>query len=634
MAVAGWPVLGGLLAEVRAAGNVLAWPVVPDNPASRAHNDFILLLHCRAYTTILPSLLGRFPPHHSRYTARRSCLSHRCKAPDYDNLSRTYTLLDSLRPQFPPIPTTAAIYSCNQPGHHSVLEQRAIGAPIMESQVPQDPLDSLIPPPDISLPVTPEPSHASIAESTASAVSKVQSARVENASNNMTPPPSTQVPSSNRGKTRTPTPPVSHISTPPPTIELPAQSQASRVGAGAIASMTTEELQAASPDDLRATVSELQASLLEAKMSAAHHKLQYQMLAQESAANIERMAVEARMAQSENEVIHYAEQARAAALPAQRSPAQAGTIPVQKDLYQRMCREIQLLREANTEWKAECDQRDKVIDRQDDQIASLTDKVTLMRDRIRESREHLHRHRTPYMSSRADQTPRSVYSTPHRSHASSQMQAQPFAALLQASEMASQESARSVPGRSTTSKKGHARNTHSTSSLPATPRRGQKLQQHVYQTPQDRRKPMNVPLTAPMPRTSAMRTPDVYSQQPLPMPPSSYRLDVQSDGTVSASDHENDSEAETDIIDADEVTESQASRAASQMLRTSQEHQKAKRDSFKGSGMLQPTGSGLRQSKLFGAVRKSNVDRDDEPPAKRARTGETGIGLGIAGVRH
>lgn len=500
----------------------------------------------------------------------------------------------------------------------------------------QDPLDSLIAPPDISLPTTPDPPHADLAQDTA-AVNKAQAARVEDAtSGNMTPPPSTQVPSSNRSKARTPTPPVSHISTPPPTVEGAAPSQGSRIG-GTVGSMTASELENAPVEELRKKVVELQAAMHEAKMSAAHHKLQYQMLSQESRAAIERMAVEARMAQQENDVIQHAEQARAAATPVQQSP-QDGIIPVHKDLYQRMVRDIQLLREANAEWKAECDQRDNMIERQDLQIASLTDKVTLMKERIRENREHLNKYRMRHHSTpRVESTPRSAYYGTPRGHASSQPQSQPFAALLQASEMVSQESAR-AGGRGTSGKKSsHIRNTHSTSSLPSTPQRIQKV---PYSTPQGRYQPLKIPSTAPMPRTSALRTPDVYTQPSLPVSQTSQPAAPQSEGTVSASDdNDNDSEAETDIIEPDsEVRESQASRAASQMLRTSQEDQQAKRASFQGRGMLEGTGGDrLKQTKLFGSVRK-NVDRrggeDDQPPAKRARTGGSGVGLGIAGLRH
>lgn len=495
----------------------------------------------------------------------------------------------------------------------------------MDPQLSQDSLSSLIPPPEVSQPATPDPPHATIPQSTAANISRVQSNRIENAKKHMTPPPSTQVPSSQRAKTRTPTPTVSHISTPPPTIEFPTQStQQNRVIGMFAGSMSSEQIASASAEELRIKIPELQAALQEAKMTAAHHKLQYQMLAQESAAAIERMGVEARMAQYENEVIHVAEQARAAATPVQPSPLQEGMIPVQKDLYQRMCREIQQLTEERNYLNSENLIKDKTILRQDIEISSLSDKVMLMRDRIRENRENTNRYRRG--TSHIESTPRSMYNDPLRTGVSSQEQPQPFAALLQASEMASQEARRPA-----NAKKGHTRNTHSMSSLPATPSHMHK-QQPMYQTPSGRQPPLKVPSTAPMPRTSALRTPDVYAQPSLPVtkvpgPPS--------EGTVSA--HDDDSEAETDIIDQDDhdaISESQASRAASQMLRSSQEQQ-AKRDSFKGSGMLQQPSSQekMKQTKLFGAVRKGNIDRGGERPAKRARTGEA-VGLGIAGVKQ
>lgn len=399
--------------------------------------------------------------------------------------------------------------------------------------------------------------------------------------------------------------------------------------------MTSDQIESASPEELRTKVAELQAAYQEAKMTAAHHKLQYQMLAQESAAAIERMAVEARMAQYEDEVIHIAEQAKAAVTPARQPLLQEGTIPVQKDLYQRMCREIQQLSESNSYLEAEHRQQEKLVMRQENEIASLTDKVELMRDRIRENREHQNRYRSASAGRHVESTPRSVYSTPRRPHLAPKEQTQNFAALLQASEMASQEAgaSRQASSRGAAGKKGHTRNTHSMSSLPATPSRTHK-QPPLFQTPSGRQQPMKVPSTAPVQRTSAVRNANVYSQPALPFP---AVQSAQSDGTVSASDNEdNDSEAETDIIEPDEINESQASRAASQMLRSSQDQQ-PQRESFSGRGtsQQQPKTSSMRQSKLFGAVRKPNFVRagEDEPPAKRARTGE-GIGLGIAGVRQ
>lgn len=275
---------------------------------------------------------------------------------------------------------------------------------------------------------------------------------------------------------------------------------------------------------------------------------------------------------------------------------------------------------------------------QEDEISSLQDKTTLMGERIRQTREQQQRFRRTQYPSRvdvdADATPRSAYNTPRRAHTGSRLQPQAFAALIQASEMASQESARSA------GRKGHSRNMHSTSSLPpSTPERSQKVAPRPLQTPAGRQQPRKIPSTAPVPLTSDVRTPNVYAQSSLPVV---QAQDAQSDGTVSASD--NDSEAETDILDQDDgIPESQASLSASQMLRSSQE-QKSKRESFEGRGLLEPSNRGgqrLKQTKLFGQVRKSNAVRagydEDEPPAKRSRTAGGGIGigfgLGISGTR-
>ena len=390
--------------------------------------------------------------------------------------------------------------------------------------------------------------------------------------------------------------------------------------------LSAEKLASASVEELRATISDLQAAWQEAKMTAAHHKLQYQMLSQESASALERRDVEAHMAQCENRVIHGAKHARATAPPVQPSALPEGMIHVQKDLYQRMVAEVQQLRAQRHDLIEKNTTQQLKLDEQEYEIASLSDKVMLMRERIRENRDHIHRQRqisrTPYI----DSTPRSTYNDPLRNGFSSQEQPQPFAALLQASEMASQEARRPLGA-----KKGHSRNTHSMSSLPTTPNRSSK-QQPIFYTPSGRQPPLKIPSTAPVPRTSALRTPDIYAQQALPVPKTQG---PPSDGTVSAHE-DDDSEAETDIIEQDDhdaITESQASRQASQMLRSSQEQQ-AKRDSFKGSGMLQSSGEKLKQSKLFGAVRKANVDRSGEPSAKRQKTSQPAIGLGIAGVRQ
>jgi hypothetical protein len=479
--------------------------------------------------------------------------------------------------------------------------------------------------------VTPQPSHASIPQGTnIDAVSKVQAQRVLDATDgtSLTPPPSAQVSNNartNKSHTPTPTPSGSHISTPPPTL---SQESMVRPISGFAHAMTGEQIASAPADDLRLKVAELQAAYRDAQMSAAHHRLQYQMLAQESAAAIERMAVEARMVQFENEVIH--EQARATiTAPILPSPMQDGTIPVQKDLYQRMCRDIQQihqLSETNRFLEAEHRMQEKLIFRQDNEIAGLTDKVLMLRDRIREHRDHQTRLRGETFGGYLASAPPSLLGTPRRPQMTSHEQ--PFAALLHASAMAREEVGASKPAASRLmSKKGHSRNTQSLSSLPATPNRAHK---QPLQTPQANPLFRAMPSTAPVPRLSNLR-PEFYSQKK----PSLKRMqdDLGSDGTVSASDNEaddQDSEAETEILEPDQINESRASFSAARMLRADAgpTSQPAEHD-------FGPAKGSLRQGRLFGAVKKSNTSRagEDEPPAKKPRTIQ-GIGLGIKGVSH
>jgi hypothetical protein len=451
----------------------------------------------------------------------------------------------------------------------------------------------------------------------------------------MTPPPSAQIPSNTRPKSRTPTPSGSHMSTPPPTIENLSQESTGRPFDGFARALTSDQIANATADELRNKVAELQAAYQEAKMTAAHHRLQYRMLAQESAAAIERMAVEARMMQCENEVIHFAEQAKATAVPMRSPPLQEGIIPVQKDHYQQMCRDIQHLSDANTSLETEHRQQEKLIFRQDNEIAGLSDKVLMLRDRIREHRDHQSRVRSASLGKHHQGTPKlmSAYSTPRGDRTSSSDQPLPFDALLQASKMASiDEYKRRTVAEMSKSKKGHTRNIHSLSSLPVTPNRSRK-QPPFFATPQGDAQSLMMPSTAPVARLSNLRTPDVYSQQILPV----KRVHAPgSDGTVSASDLDDDdnhSEAETEILEPNQINESRASFSAAQMLRA--DPSPASQPLERGAQSAKRTASSMRQVKLFGTVRKANVVRagEDEPPAKRPRMLE-GIGLGIEGVPH
>ncbi|KAK4956763.1 hypothetical protein LTR10_006291 [Elasticomyces elasticus] len=465
-----------------------------------------------------------------------------------------------------------------------------------------------------SEPATPQPSHASLPSTTTiAAVSKAQS----------------KPPTRSTKTSKTPTPPIS----PPPTIEAAAPPPKTLP-----TTMTPADISTASPETLRAKVTDLQRQLQETKTTtSAHHTLQLHMLAQESSAALERLAVEARMERHENEIIHLSSQRSAQAVKKQQPSLPEGCIPVNRDLYLRMGNEIRELRDANQAWRDANAGLERVVGRQESEIASLGDKVTLMRERIRENREHLNRVRSGHSISTP--TRPSLYSTPQRS--------QGLEALLQASEMTGLQ-----PQSQHKRKGGHTRNTHSLSSLPATPQRKPLGPPPMaFMTPSNRRTVAKVPATAPMPRTSAMRTPtNVYSQPVLPVP---QRERAGSDGTVSASDSEDevvgegmggegegeDSEAETDILghgdatdDAVDIGESRASRAASQMLRASQQDGSGMKTSFASSG------EALRQTKLFGAITKGGVLRGEDGMAgKRKRSeedvGVARVGLGISGVR-
>jgi hypothetical protein len=135
---------------------------------------------------------------------------------------------------------------------------------------------------------------------------------------------------------------------------------------------------------------------------------------------------------------------------------------------------------------------------------------------------------------------------------------------------------------------------------------------------------------------SNLRKPEFYSQQK----PSLKRTHGPgSDGTVSASDNndgdEHDSEAETEILEPDQIDESRASFSAAQMLRANPEPLSSQPEEHNFRPAKRGAQGSLRQGKLFGAVRKSNTVRagEDEPPAKKPRTVQ-GIGLGIKGVSH
>lgn len=457
-------------------------------------------------------------------------------------------------------------------------------------------------------PVTPALSHADLP-------GKQAGPGATTGASSLTPPPSSQI--DQHPKTRTPTPAASHLSSPPPTTEV--QSSASKNPTTLGFSINKEQIQKASAEELRALVAELQSSVQEAKTTAAHYKLQYQMLSMESSEAAERMAVEMDMAQRELDVLQTSDKQLEQQSVAPQPEQDPSVRTVHVDLYNAMVHEIRELKSQNIYLDSANAHQKKLLLQQESEIASLNDRVLLMRDRIRESRDHLTKNRRP--GGLMETTPRTEQSTPFQTPRRGRPTTQPnsqeqqgFAALLHATDLMSQGTASATPTPRYRKVSGQSRGNATVPSLPATPQRIQAKPAHqLYYTPQHpRQQQRQAPNTAPPGR-----------KQPMfdPVRIASEAREQESDGTVSASD---DSEAETEVPDQeDDVEESHASQRASDLLRSP----------TAGRGKARPAeAKRMVQSKLFGSVKKAGIEREDEVRGvKRPRVNS--IGLGIDGVK-
>lgn len=480
-------------------------------------------------------------------------------------------------------------------------------------------------------PVTPAPEHATLP--TMAALASAATATADNTKHPQifgldkareTPPLSSQLAPS-RSMTPISRPSTAHLSSPPPTVTaLP--SVARQVEKESL-SFSPNYISQASPERLRSIIADLLPALQEARTDAAHHKLQHQMLAIESAEVVERIQVEMDMAQAEREVLQSGDQQQGPAeVQHQLSPAKAEVDPnvrsVHVDLYNAMVNEIQDLKTRNMHHESTIAQQKRMIVQQESEIASMTDRIGLLRERLQENREHLNRYRRP--SAAPEGTPRSERSTPYRTQhrdmsATYSREHRPFDALLHATDLMSHTSP-SAP--QTPKRKRDYR-----PSAPLTPQTVQpRTSRNVYETPQSNRHThLKVPMSAPAPRMGSLTGRIPSATQP--------QRGHESDGTVSATD---DSEAETDVPGREDMPESRASREAAELLRTptrsppQQYMQQQQPRSVSG-------GQPLTQSRLFGQVKKSSLPQhqqreDAEPHAKRPRGNS--IGLGIAGYRE
>ena len=365
-----------------------------------------------------------------------------------------------------------------------------------------------------------------------------------------------------------------------------------------------EDVARADIDELRTIATELTHALQEARTSAAHFKLQHNLLLIEHQEYAQRQEVEHQMTRREVEVLQTAEH--------QNRTRKSGTarltqIPSQQQL-DGLTRLYGDLREDNEELEGRLRKAKKIIDGERDKNELLFEENMILKRRIRENREHYSRMKS---QSPIYATPRNDYSTPSRKavprFADSERSHAPFAALLAADQVLSGEAASvpSTPTKSTFSKQpihGHTRGAHSLSSLQTTPTKSR-------------------PVTADDVLYSSPRF--AYSAPSSQLVQDSAERERRDrDSTISISD------AEEEAITDDELPQSQASSLATNMLRRNPGSQQS---SFGMDGAKDS--SNLLQTKLFGSVKKAGVGKrkavyeEGESP-KKGKLGQ-GVGLGI-----
>lgn len=456
-------------------------------------------------------------------------------------------------------------------------------------------------------------------------------------STSMTPPPSSQVPRRwGSPVVRAITPSLSMLSSPPSTTingirrEVPVHGSyavpSSQHVAEASAAELRQMLQAAIQENSR-----LEANVAKLRMSAAHYKLQHQLLGIETEEDKNRMEVEHDMTRREVEVLRMAEQAREARgqRVSPRHSASSRYIAELRAYCEAMDSEVRLLNRRLEKAK-------DIISDRDERLENILDDNRNYIRRIRENREHLNRLKSPggiYASatprqqdSRFPVTPQQYRGTPqrtprshHQGHEDSQ---DSFAALLLADRVLNQEN-NSAPSTPTTSARPgaqrrhfhqHNRNVQSLSSLPSTPGRSRPMTGDGHLLPSVQFVPQSEP---------RYRLMEEYQEE---------RNRKNRDSTISVEDATEIAEYNREARE-NELAESQASQSASQMLR------RDPRQSFEVLGSPTPLGvvdkSGLLQSKLFGNVTKPGHEKrkrakdDGQQGGKRSRV--EGIGLGIGG---
>ncbi|KAI0129699.1 Thiolase, N-terminal domain-containing protein [Xylariales sp. AK1849] len=446
---------------------------------------------------------------------------------------------------------------------------------------------------------------------------------------------------------------------------------------------TSEQMMDASVEEIRTMFQSCLAENARLKMETAHHKLQYNLLSMQADEEGKRAAVEHEMTRREVQVLRMTENSR----QARRELSAAAESTQAKYIQLKVWYEAAI--EDNDSLRKRAKLAKKVIQQKEDEIISLTDERDMLLNRIRENREHFrmlcspggvfHGALTPKTPAVA--TPQQYRSTPRQNPRTATAVATQyrdydrneagFGLLLQALN----HDNNSAPSTPTTANRPaprippkHTRGVQSLSSLPTTPIARQRGDYSALLPSVDL-----VPQTEPHPRFATSR----FAPE-TPMIKKGGRKSRES--TISADDNEELARAALESVAAatqsfmshgsrgsisasrsqrhDEtemISESQASQAASEMLR------RDPRESFdevaSSVGSRDPTPAPAEkstklQAKLFAGVNKPGLasekrkfggpgEMDDErrevltSPAKKIRFGpgraeaNHRVGLGI-----
>jgi hypothetical protein len=324
--------------------------------------------------------------------------------------------------------------------------------------------------------------------------------------------------------------------------------------------LSEDYIEQAQPDELRNIIASLVPLLQEARTDAAHHKLQYHMLAIETTEAMERIQVEMDMNQRETDILKINDPVERRIVRADQE-SDPSIRRVHVDIWNSMVGETQTLKSQNAQLEQLVLQHKRMIVQQESEIATLNDRITLYHERLRENRSHLNRYRRAAGFPESPRRPHSAQSSPWTTRERDQP---PFAALLHASDLMS--------GRGPSSPQ-----------TPTRRRRAASITPMPYETPQTLRSTryLQVPQTAP-----PLRNLQLQPFNPERLASTKHQATVLNQMLVAE-----ESEVETDDPDED----AGAPRTPTRI------HKKS---------TSRPVASNAVQQRLFGQVRKASDQRD------------------------